>query len=176
MLDKLQKLCYPKIEVPKHKSRLKALLLSSHSFKNPNLSGILHPNDDSSKRFLLPKILVPSGLLVFVAAVILLWAGYVNENQAAVAPAGNIQARPLLAITTPLDNATVNGVIVTVQGKTEPGAVVSINDQITTADEQGDFSCDFSLDKGMNVINVTVSNDSGQQASQTIVVNTDGEG
>ncbi len=90
---------------------------------------------------------------------------------AAVTPAGeqSIEESPHLEIMEPADNAVVRSDLVDIKGKTDPGAVVSVNDEIAIADDQGYFSISLGLDPGLNIVLVSTSNDSGQQVQATTI-------
>jgi hypothetical protein len=76
-----------------------------------------------------------------------------------------------LTVTQPADGATVNSNAVTVKGQTAQGATVVINDQIETADTNGNFSFNVSLVPGPNVIDVTAQDDNGNDNEVLIMVN-----
>ena len=76
-----------------------------------------------------------------------------------------------LTVTQPLDSATVNTSTVTVQGQTAPGATVTVNGNSDLADENGDFSINVSLSKGLNAIDVVAMDDNGNQGEVLLMVN-----
>lgn len=82
-------------------------------------------------------------------------------------PSGTIP----LEVTSPADGATLNTANIVVKGKTAAGAVVSVNDQVEIADEQGNFSITINLENGINVIDVTASDDNGNQIEVILMVN-----
>ena len=79
-----------------------------------------------------------------------------------------------LSLTQPADESLVNSNKVTVTGKTAAGAVVVITDednqQIITADDQGNFSKEISLIAGYNEILITAYDKNGNKAEQSVVV------
>jgi hypothetical protein len=77
-----------------------------------------------------------------------------------------------LEVTYPADGATLNTANIVVKGQTAAGAVVIVNDQAEIADEQGNFSIPLSLENGISVIDVTASDDNGNQAEVILMVNT----
>jgi hypothetical protein len=81
-------------------------------------------------------------------------------------PSGTIP----LEVTSPADGATLNTADFVVKGQTAAGAVVIVNDQFQIADDQGNFSIPVSLENGINVIDVTASDDSGNQAEVILMV------
>lgn len=181
LIKKLEELDYPAIEVAGHRRRLKMALLSSGFFRKQRVVKFFPISNYGIELSRSRRILIPLGILIMVALGVIWRAGLSQENPARVLTTtsspttatgeGLAVATPFLRIIEPMDNATINASLVSIHGKTEPGATVSINDGITIADAQGDFSFDVSLDDGINVINITVSNTSGGQATTTIVAN-----
>ena len=75
-----------------------------------------------------------------------------------------------LTVTQPADNSVININKVEVRGRTSPGAVVSVNDEITTADTQGIFTNTITLEEGPNIIEVIASDEEGNEARTSLVV------
>ncbi len=79
-----------------------------------------------------------------------------------------------LSLTTPADESLVNSNKVTVSGKTLAGATIVIidedNQQIITADDQGNFSKEVNLIAGYNEIRITAYDKNGNKAEQSVVV------
>ena len=75
-----------------------------------------------------------------------------------------------MSITEPADSATINGDAVTVQGTTAPGATVSVNDNVVTADSTGAFSTNVNLDAGPNAIDVIATDDNNNQGEVLLMV------
>jgi hypothetical protein len=76
-----------------------------------------------------------------------------------------------LSVTEPVDSTTINGDTVTVQGTTTPGATVSVNDNVVTADSTGAFSTNVSLDAGPNAIDVIATDNNNNQGEVLLMVN-----
>ena len=76
-----------------------------------------------------------------------------------------------MSITEPTDSATINGDTVNVQGTTTPGATVSVNDNVVTADSTGAFSTNVNLDAGPNAIDVIATDDNNNQGEVLLMVN-----
>ena len=76
-----------------------------------------------------------------------------------------------MSVTEPADSATINGDTVTVQGTTTPGATVSVNDNVVTADSTGAFSTNVSLDAGPNAIDVIATDNNNNQGEVLLMVN-----
>lgn len=72
-----------------------------------------------------------------------------------------ITEAPDLTITRPTDNEWVNGQMLTIEGTTLPGAVLTINQQKVTAGVDGRFKHQVVLNEGDNSIRVTVTDDLG---------------
>ena len=84
---------------------------------------------------------------------------------------GTLQSGLPLSVTEPADSATINGDTVTVQGTTTPGATVSVNNNVVTADSTGAFSTNVSLDAGPNAIDVIATDDNNNQGEVLLMVN-----
>ncbi len=78
-----------------------------------------------------------------------------------------------LRVSEPADAATLNTDTVTVKGQTQPGATVNVNDQIGTADAEGNFSVSIALDDGLNAIDVIATDNNGKQGEILLMVNVD---
>jgi bacillopeptidase F len=76
-----------------------------------------------------------------------------------------------LTVTSPIDSATLSTSTVTVEGRTTPGATVTVNGNSDVADANGNFSIDVSLDNGPNAIDVIATDDSGNQGEVLLMVN-----
>jgi hypothetical protein len=75
-----------------------------------------------------------------------------------------------LVVTQPQDDYITDVDTVEVKGHTSPGAVVSVNEDVAIADNQGDFTVTVTLDEGPNIIDVVASDDAGNQTGVTLVV------
>ena len=75
-----------------------------------------------------------------------------------------------LEVTQPADNSIINVGTVEVMGRTSPGAVVSVNDEIAVADTQGTFVVTIALEEGPNIIEVIASDDEGNEAMASLTV------
>ncbi len=81
-----------------------------------------------------------------------------------------VQLDLFLSIGAPADESVVNESTVTVQGRTTPDAVVSINEQVAAVDASGAFSMRLTLEEGPNTISIVASNFQGKQASMVLTV------
>ena len=75
-----------------------------------------------------------------------------------------------LTVTQPADESIINTNKVEVRGRTSPGAVVSVNDEISTADTQGIFTITITMEEGPNIIEVIASNKDGNEARTSLIV------
>ena len=75
-----------------------------------------------------------------------------------------------LEVTQPADNSIINVGTVEVMGRTSPGAVVSVNDEIAVADTEGTFVVTIALEEGPNIIEVVASDDEGSEAIANLTV------
>lgn len=66
----------------------------------------------------------------------------------------NIIVAPYLEITNPTQNLMISETSISIDGKTEPGAEVFINEEALLIDESGNFSKIINLKKGMNTIEI----------------------
>jgi hypothetical protein len=78
-----------------------------------------------------------------------------------------------LTVTEPADASTIAAETVTVKGTTKPGAIVSVNDEVDTADGNGNFSVSVPLEDGLNAIDVIASDDNGNQGEVLLMVDAD---
>jgi len=60
--------------------------------------------------------------------------------------------------------------VVLIKGKTNPGAVVSINGGMISAGSLGNFTMTIVLEEGPNVIEVIASDEYGNEATATLTV------
>ena len=75
-----------------------------------------------------------------------------------------------LEVTQPADGSIVDVGSVEVRGHTSPGAVVSVNDEITMADTRGIFAVTIILEEGPNIIEIIASNEEGDEARTSLTV------
>jgi len=75
-----------------------------------------------------------------------------------------------LTVTQPADGSIVEVGSVEVSGRTSPGAVVSVNDEITMADTQGIFTITITLEEGPNIIEIIASDEEGNEATTSLTV------
>ena len=81
---------------------------------------------------------------------------------------------PELEISTPTDGASFFGSSqrqTTIQGKTEPRALITINDRIIAVDEEGVFQYTTTLNEGGNTLNVKAVDQAGNTTEKSITLN-----
>jgi hypothetical protein len=76
-----------------------------------------------------------------------------------------------LKVSTPADGAVLALGNITVKGQTVPEAIVCINDQVDTADANGNFNIAISLEAGPAVIDILATDDNGNQNEIILMVN-----
>lgn len=81
-----------------------------------------------------------------------------------------LTAPPELVIISPSKETKVAIEAIEIAGKTDPGAVVSINSQVISQDTQGNFKEKIALDSGVNTIQVVAKNRFNKETSKTINV------
>lgn len=79
-------------------------------------------------------------------------------------------AEPELRITDPLPGATIDGSIVFLQGKTDPGATVTANGEPVFIGSTGAFSEELTLQEGLNRITVRATNRFDKTKEETIAI------
>lgn len=84
-------------------------------------------------------------------------------------PVAKPGAAPLtLKVTSPLDETVVNAAVITVTGQTTPGAVVSIDGDLVNVDANGKFQAQVTLEEGPNVLEITASDDKGNELNSVV--------
>jgi hypothetical protein len=78
-----------------------------------------------------------------------------------------------LDVTEPVDSAVLTNNLVTVRGRTAPGATVSVNDGIGKADGNGNFNVMIDLEEGIDAIDIIAMNADGDEAEVILLVTVD---
>lgn len=89
-----------------------------------------------------------------------------GNSQGEVLPQSPLQ----LIVDSPKEGDVISTSEVKVSGRTAPGAVVSVNDTFTIADEKGQFSLTPVFEPGLQLIEVEASNISGEDEVVTLSV------
>jgi len=94
-------------------------------------------------------ILTPKSIITILSVIFfILILGYIGLQ------IYKFQSPPKLDITSPIDASTVSTEILSVEGTTQPGAVLEINSSLTPIDSQGHFKQDITLKEGINIITI----------------------
>lgn len=94
-------------------------------------------------------ILTPKSIITILSVIFfVLILGYIGLQ------IYKFQSPPKLTIDSPIDAITVSEEIISVEGTTQPGAVLEINSSLTPIDSQGHFKQDITLKEGINIITV----------------------
>jgi hypothetical protein len=104
------------------------------------------------------KIRVRRGVVLIVAAFLLLGAYITYEYRAAI-------FNPSVVIATPKENAKLAGPTIEVSGRTEPDSTVLIENEVVSIDEKGHFLKQIILFPGKATIKVVVTNRFGRQTT-----------
>lgn len=94
-----------------------------------------------------PNLIVPL-TLAFVVAIFTL---YLLFQSTAIARA------PKLEVATPQDDITTTAAIIEISGQTEKDATVSVDGQLISVDESGNFSYQIALVDGQNIVEIIAS-------------------
>jgi hypothetical protein len=136
-----------------------------------------------------PKLIISPILVVSIVSLMML-ALFISGCEAKVSPKVGLTLSPSavatqsnsspsspttttgisLTVSEPQDNTITDVDTIEVKGHTDPQAVVSVNEEITTADANGDFDATVSLEEGPNTIEVVASDEEGNQASVNLIV------
>lgn len=94
-------------------------------------------------------ILTPKSIITILSAVFFIAIlGYIGLQ------IYKFQSPPKLTIDSPIDAITVSDATLTVEGTTQPGAILEINSSLTPIDTQGHFKQEVTLKEGINVITI----------------------
>lgn len=97
-----------------------------------------------------------------------------NESQSSILVVIEYDiSSPELEIIEPEDGATIGGIDnqISIKGKTEEGAKLTINGRLVIVGPEGDFSYQYSLDEGENVFTIIVQDKAGNQTEKELKVN-----
>ena len=80
---------------------------------------------------------------------------------------------PALEVATPKNNASFfdKDKEISVEGKTDPNCIVTVNNHMAIVNDDGTFSTIISLNDGSNDLKIVSQNEAGNQASEEIKVN-----
>lgn len=109
------------------------------------------------KKLILPVII----LILFIGTII----GIINYQQKA-----KQEKAPKIEISKPQQNAILDDAQIVVEGKTSPGAKVSVDSKEATADSKGQFALEAPLKEGENNLNITAVSKDGKKSTSTLKV------
>jgi len=116
-----------------------------------------------------PRVIVTPKTLVIVLTTlaVLVIVGYIGWQVKI------LTAPPILTLQNPTNNMTVTSDSIAVEGKTDPGAILVINDVEVGVDQGGEFKEKVSLQSGVNTIKVSARNKLGRttETSRIVVAN-----
>jgi len=93
-----------------------------------------------------------------------------NLNQEKLPTAEPVAQGLILEIIEPKENVTYNDPSIKVSGKTKANAEVYVNDIQTKADGTGNFSVNYNLDEGENLLTITANDSAGNYAEKEMTV------
>lgn len=80
---------------------------------------------------------------------------------------------PALEITSPENGATITGLEnqITLEGKTEEGTKIYVNDRLVIVGPEGDFDYQYPLEEGENTLTIIAQDKAGNQTKKELKVN-----
>ncbi|MBU3957019.1 hypothetical protein KKI19_01945 [Patescibacteria group bacterium] len=96
-----------------------------------------------------------------------------NESQPSMSSVVDYDTTPpLLEITHPEDGETITGIEsqITLEGKTEEGAKISVNGRLVIVGPEGDFNYQYSLEEGENIFIIVAQDKAGNQTQKELKV------
>lgn len=116
-------------------------------------------------------------IIVFLTAGLIFWKNSNKieqpsiKNESAVTATIDESKNTLdFSLNQPTDGQIFTVSQITVSGKTDANAEVSVNDKDIKADSQGEFSTVVNLDEGDNIISILANDEYGNMAEKEIVV------
>lgn len=131
-------------------------LISQYKKERGIIEQVAKPQEESAskfKRYLKTVTVTPKLVSLAVAGIFITTTlGYL------VWQVSSLSRPPSLRITSPVDNAKVLGTVVTVQGKTDKGTLLHINDQNVLVQGDGSFQTTVSLASGQTSLRLEAKN------------------
>jgi len=93
-----------------------------------------------------------------------------NINKPEIPTEEPVSSGLTLEITEPKANITYNSSSIKISGKTKANAEVYVNDTQTKADGAGNFSVNYNLDEGENLLIIVANDQAGNYAEKEITV------
>ena len=122
--------------------------------------------DDAHAPINEPRFVVTPGKIIiaaFVVMLMVLFGYFYYQYQQFAAP-------PFLDITSPRDGSDTIEETTTIEGVTEAGSIVTINDQAIKTDDLGNFKVTVSLKSGSNQIKIASENGIGKKSEKYVNV------
>jgi len=97
-----------------------------------------------------------------------------NESQPSMSSVVDYDTTPpSLEVTYPEDGETITGLEnqITLEGKTEEGAKISVNGRLVIVGPEGDFNYQYSLEEGENTFIIIAQDKAGNQTEKELKVN-----
>jgi hypothetical protein len=112
-------------------------------------------------RLITPKdLIVPAVIFVlFLGATV----GIINYQNKA-----KLKKAPEIEISKPVDGLTTEDAQIVLEGKTQTGATVLVNEKEVTVDNKGQFASEVALAEGTNQINIVVTNKAGVKSEKQV--------
>jgi len=126
---------------------------------------LLNPGNPEKFRHRLKFVVTPQMFVsLLVALVVVGILGYIWFQVKSFA------AAPELELNNPAEQIVVSTDTIDVVGKTDPTAILSINDQLVSIDEEGNFKQAVKLNKGINEIEIKAQNKAEKETVKTIKI------
>lgn len=132
--------------------------------ETPNHLNVIEENPRSKKKMgpIGPKHVVIATILilVFIGTVV----GIINYRQSQTE-----NEKITIEVNNPHDNQTITGANTILDGKTTPGAKITVDGEEVLVDSKGNFSTLLTLKEGKNNINITAEKN-GKKAEKTLIL------
>ncbi len=124
--------------------------------KNPPrvLDSLQNPLKDKKFRLTPTRVLISMIFTLIIIFFVYLWFQY-----------RFLVGSPFLEVSQPVDQLTTSSLEITISGRTDPEAKVSINEQEISVDQNGKFSQVIKLSSNINNIAITATSKSNKQTS-----------
>ena len=93
-----------------------------------------------------------------------------NINQSAIPTVEPVSQGLILEVIEPKENTTYSSPSIKVSGKTSAYAEVYVNDTQTKADGTGNFSVNYNLDEGENLLTIVANDQAGNYVEKEMTV------
>ena len=93
-----------------------------------------------------------------------------NINQSTIPTAEPVSQGLTLEVIEPKENTTYSSSSIRVSGKTSAYAEIYVNDTQTKADGTGNFSVNYNLDEGENLLTIVANDQAGNYVEKEMIV------